>query len=91
MDSNINENIIEKLHNSGFIFLVFGSMISADNLTNVSSCEIALNQMKLFDEALKTANIDEESKIEYQKFINNGFNIINSDLEKFKEKMETDG
>lgn len=90
MESNINENIIEKLHDSGFIFLVFGSMISADNLTNVSSCEIALKQMKLFDEALKTANIDKESKIKYQDFIDRGFNIINSDLEKFK-KMETDG
>ena len=86
---NVNENIIEKLHESGFIYLIFGSMISSDSLLSVHDCETSLEQMERFDEALKTANIEEGKKIEYKDFIDRGIEIIKRDLEKFK-KMETD-
>lgn len=88
--SDKKENIIELLHKSGFIYLMLGSLISSDTLLSVKDCEKSLKELEKLNEALKEANIKEEKKKEYQDFIDNGFEIVKRDLEKFKEKMETD-
>ena len=88
--SDKKENIIELLHKSGFIYLMLGSLISSDTLLSVKDCEKSLKELEKLNEALKEANIKEEKKKEYQDFIDRGFEIVKRDLEKFKEKMETD-
>ena len=88
--SDKKENIIEFLHESGFIYLMLGSLISFDTLLSVKDCEMSLKELEKLNEALKEANIEEEKKKEYQDFIDRGFEIVKRDLEKFKEKMETD-
>lgn len=82
------ENIIELLHESGFIYLMLGSLISADTLLSVKDCETSLKELERFNEALKEANIEEEKRKEYQDFIDRGFEIVKRDLEEFKNKNE---
>lgn len=86
MDS---KNTIEELHNNGLIYLVFASLISSDTLLGLDDCENSLNILTKYNEELKNANIDAESKQKYQKFINDAFEIVNRDLKSFKNKMET--
>ena len=86
-----NKNVIELLHKSGFIYLALVSLISSDNLLGIDDCEKSLKELERFNEALKEANIEEEKKKEYQKYIDEGFDIVNRDLKRFKEEMETDG
>ena len=82
-------NVLEELHKSGFIYLMLGSLISSDSLLSVEDCETSLEQLEKLNEDLKTANIEEEKKKEYQEFIDKGFEIVKRDLNQFK--METDG
>lgn len=89
--SDKKENIIELLHKSGFIYLMLGSLISSDTLLSIKDCEKSIKELEKLNEALKEANIEEKKKKEYQDFIDRGFEIVKRDLEKFKEKMETDG
>ena len=83
------KNTIEELHNNGLIYLVFVSLISSDTLLGLNDCENSLNTLTKYNEELKNANIDAESKQKYQKFINDAFEIVNRDLKSFKNKMET--
>lgn len=82
-------NIIEFLHKKGFVYLVFASLISSDTLLSLNDCENSLKKLIKYNEALKNANIDAESKQKYQKFINDAFEIVNRDFNSFKDKMET--
>ena len=89
-NTNMNgKNTIEELHKNGLIYLVFVSLISSDTLLGLDDCENSLNILTKYNEELKNANIDAESKQKYQKFINDAFEIVNRDLKSFKNKMET--
>ena len=87
--NNKKDNIIELLHESGFIYLMFGSLISSDKLLSVKDCEKSIKELELLNEALKEANIEEDKRKEYQDFIDKGFGIVNEDLKRFKEENET--
>lgn len=89
--NNKKDNIIELLHESGFIYLMFGSLISSDKLLSVKDCEKSIKELERLNEALKEANIEENKRKEYQDFIDKGFDIVNRDLKRFKDEMETDG
>lgn len=82
-------NIIEFLHEKGLVYLVFASLISSDTLLSLNDCENSLKNLIKYNEALKNANIDTESKQKYQKFINDAFEIVNRDLKIFKNQTET--
>jgi len=84
-----DKNTIEELHKNELIYLVFASLISSDTLLGLDDCENSLNRLTKYNEDLKNANIDTESKQKYQKFINDAFEIVNRDLKNFKNKMET--
>lgn len=79
-------NIIEELHKSGFIYLMLGSLISSDTLLTIKDCETSLKELENLNEDLKSANIEEEKKKEYQDFIDKGFEIVKRDLEEFKKE-----
>ena len=82
------KNTIEEFHKNGLIYLVFVSLISSDTLLGLDDCENSLNILTKYNEELKNANIDAESKQKYQKFINDAFEIVNRDLKSFKNGNE---
>lgn len=84
--NNKKENIIELLHESGFIYLMFGSLISSDKLLSVKDCEKSIKELERLNEALKEADIEEHKRKEYQDFIDKSFGIVNEDLKRFKEE-----
>ena len=86
--NNKKENIIELLHESGFIYLMFGSLISSDKLLSVKDCEKSIKELERLNEALKEADIEEHKRKEYQDFIDKSFEIVKRDLEEFKKKSE---
>ena len=89
-NTNMNgKNTIEELHKNGLIYLAFVSLISSETLLGLDDCENSLNILTKYNEELKNANIDAESKQKYQKFINDAFEIVNRDLKSFKNKKET--
>ena len=77
-------NFLEELHKSGFIYLMLGSLISSDSLLSVEDCEKSLERLEKLNEELKTADIEEEKKQEYQDFIDRGFEIVKRDLNQFQ-------
>ena len=84
-----NEEKLEMFHNDGMMPLILVCLISADNLVDVESCEIALEKMQAYVKALPNTNIEEEAKKKYEELMNQGLEIIKRDLNQFK--METDG
>ena len=83
-----NEEKLEMFHNDGMMPLILVCLISADNLVDVESCEIALEKMQAYVKALPNTNIEEEAKKKYEELMNQGLEIIKRDLNQFK--METD-
>ena len=80
-------NLVEEFHKNGFIYMMLGTLISSDSLSSIEDCEFSLERLEKLNEDLKTADIEEEMKKEYQDFIDRGFEIIKRDMEQFK--MET--
>ena len=79
-----NEEKLEMFHKDGMMSLILVCLISADNLIDVDSCEKALAEMKRYKKALPNANIEEEAKKKYEELMNQGLEIIERDLNEFK-------
>lgn len=80
------DNFIEKLQKEQLLDLYIVSLISADTLIDVESCDISLEKIFELKELMKTANINNKSH--YEKIINDGEEIILRDKKYFlNEKL----
>jgi hypothetical protein len=75
------DNFIEKLQQEQLLDLYIVSLISADTLIDVESCDISLEKILELKELIKTANIN--NKEHYEKIINDAEEIILRDKEYF--------
>lgn len=76
-----NENFLEKLQKNQLLDLYLVSLISADSLIDVESCEQSYEQVLKLKELMKNANINNKSH--YEKIINDCEEIILRDKEFF--------
>jgi hypothetical protein len=76
---------IEKICESGLEYLFLVSLVSSDNNMTIDECKKNLENYDSLEAAVKEANISEEKKAEFNKYITKGRNILNQDIERFKE------
>lgn len=67
-----------------YLFMV--SLISSDNIRTIKDAEESLKFISEVEEALKTAQISEDKKKEFEKYIEKGKNILQADIERFKNE-----
>lgn len=78
------ENTVELLCKNGFIWLLLGTLISADSLIDKESCEKSFNKLCDYEQQTIVACIEQEEKNKILEFIQNGKKIIEKDLKKFQ-------
>ena len=71
--------LLETIEKNGMIWLVLGSLISADSLMTVEECDKNLEICTSFLEAAEKANLKEKEKI--IKYLKDGVEIIKRDKE----------
>ena len=71
-------------HNFEYQFMV--SLISSDNINSIKDAEKSLDFINEVENALKTASISESKKMEFRKYIKQGREILNADIERFKKE-----
>ena len=82
------ENFIEII-DSNLFPLIIVSLISADNIVDVSTCETALEQVVEFERVVSDLTDKELSREDVQlaiKYIEDSKKIIERDLETFKKR-----
>ena len=67
-------------------YLFMASLISSDNIRTIKDAEESLKFIGEVEEALKTAQISEDKKKEFEKYIEKGKNILQTDVEIFKNE-----
>lgn len=82
------KEFIEDAHKNGVMFFVLVSLISSDTLVDVKSCEEALEHSKEMLRGLEEAEIPDEDKKKYKKYLERGLGIIKRDLKEYKERDE---
>ena len=68
--------------------LLLVSLISSDNIMCADDCEKSLEFSKVLLVAVKHADIPDEKKQIYLEYIAKGENILNQDLEHFKQETD---
>jgi len=71
--------LLETIEKNGMIWLVLGSLISADSLMTVDDCDKNLEICTSFLDAAKEANLMEKEKI--INYLKNGIDIIKREKE----------
>ena len=71
--------LLETIEKNGMIWLVLGSLISADSLMTVDDCDKNLEICTSFLDAAEKANLEEKEKI--INYLKNGIDIIKRDKE----------
>ncbi len=77
------ENFIDKLNEAGMLYFVLGSLISAETLVDVESCQKSLKVLEMMKEDFETSKMKDDEKI--RKFLEDAERIIKRDLERFEE------
>lgn len=76
----------ERFHNEDKMYLVLGTLISADTNFDIPSVEKSIYMLNDIKTILPKCNIDEEKKTEYLDYIEKGLMILERDLDEFKEE-----
>ena len=77
------ENFIDKLNEAGMLYFVLGSLISAETLVDVESCQKSLKVLEMMKEDFETSKMKDDEKI--RKFLEDAERIIKRDLEEFEK------
>ena len=79
----VKENFIDELNEAGMLYFVLGSLISAETLVDVESCQKSLKVLEMMKEDFGTSKMNGDEKI--RKFLEDAERIIKRDLERFKQ------
>jgi len=71
-------------YNFEYQFMV--SLISSDNINSIEDAKKSLDFINEVENALKTASISESKKMEFMKYIKQGKEILNADIENFEKE-----
>jgi len=82
-------NYSSLLKNDEVRYLVLVSLISSDNIVDVSSAQTALDQLMFFHKYIDLFDISEEVKKETIKYVNKGIKIVKRDLKEFTKNGES--
>lgn len=86
----INKEILERIQESGMIYIMLTSMISSDNNITEEEIQNNLKLIKEFQTVLPETKFSEEKKKEYFDYLEKGVSILKKDLGKMqKEKTIT--
>lgn len=80
----MDKELLEKLHESGSMFLLLVSLISSDTLTDLEACEESKKTTEEILSVLPEVNIPEEDKKKYEDYLKRGLEIIERDGKEFK-------
>lgn len=72
---------LEELDETGLMYLLLCSLISADHLNSKENCELSLNELNHLIEVLPSCNID--NREEYIDYCKKGLEIVERDLMQF--------
>lgn len=78
------ENLIDKLYGADMLYFVLGSLISAEALVDVESCQKSLMVLEIMKEDFETSKLKGDSKI--GAFLEDAERIIKRDLQELEEK-----
>ena len=78
--------LLESTEKNGMIWLILGSLISADSLMTVDECDKNLEICTSLLEAAENANLKEKDKI--IKYLKDGVEIIKRDREELLNKNQ---
>lgn len=78
--------LLEATYENGMIWLVLGSLISADSCMTVQECEKNLEIVTDLREAIGDTKIPEPDKSKITGMLENGKNIIERDLKELKKE-----
>ena len=82
----MDKELLEKLHESGSMFLLLVSLTSSDTLTDLEACEESRKTTEEILAVLPEANIPEEDKKKYEDYLKRGLEIIERDGKEFKSR-----
>lgn len=82
----MDKELLEKLHESGSMFLLLVSFISSDTLTDLEACEESKKTTEEILAILPEVNIPEEDKKKYEDYLKRGLEIIERDGKEFKSR-----
>ena len=77
------ENFIDKLHEAGMLYFVLGSLISAETLVDVESCQKSMKILETQKRDFEASKMKGNEKI--KKFLEDAERIIKRDLKRFEE------
>lgn len=76
-------NFIDKLHEAGMLYFVLGSLISAETLVDVESCQKPMKILETLKRDFEASKMKGNEKI--KKFLEDAERIIKRDLKRFEE------
>ena len=76
------ENLIDKLHEVDMLYFVLGSLISAETLVDIESCQKSLKTLEMMKEAFETSKLKDDTKT--RTFLEDAERIIKRDLKEYE-------
>ena len=81
MMEKLTSEHIKKIHELDRMWLLLGTLISADTLVEEKDYEISRSLLENLSEAIQDADIDEEAKKQYMKYVRDGLKLVNDEYE----------
>jgi hypothetical protein len=88
MGKKRNVDLLNVANENGLLPLIFGGLISADELTSAEQCRKSLEILEGLLEAIPESNIKDKDR--WVKFANDGIEIAKQDLKLFINKENGD-
>lgn len=83
MEQKINRKFLEDLDKHGFLYFYLVTLISSDELLSVEDCENSLKELDFCLDILPENDLKDKEKV--KDFLIKGKEIVNRDLNKFKQ------
>lgn len=84
--NDLTETLIKEMFkDDSFLYMMLGSIISADNVLTIEEAEEGLSFLTLFESELNCSDKTQEEKDKLLEFVQQGRQILNRDIEHFKK------
>ena len=77
---------IDEITGNGLEYMFLVSMISSDNILTIEDAEKSLEEIENVEKALPFTSIPNNKKEEFEEYIKKGREILNADIERFKNE-----
>lgn len=78
--------LIDEITGNGLEYMFLCSMISSDNIRTIEDAEKSLESIENVEKALPLTVIPNDKKKEFEEYIKKGREILNADIERFKNE-----